>query len=383
MLDDATERRSPAKREPATMAQMRVERLGMQAQIDALQARQAAMFASRSWRITAPARGVSRSCRFLIRLVRASLHRLKPPGFPALPRPHLPRLPGFPALHLRPVLWTFDQYPARPLRTPRPFSTPANPPSIAMVTPAYNHAHFLKATLDSVMSQNYPRLAYIVKDAGSKDGTRELLSLYGDGLRWLSEPDTGQTSAINTGFQHVSGDIMGWLNSDDLLLPGALNYVAAFFNAHPEIDIVYGDRVIIDRDGHETGRAVLPSHDASALRHADYVPQETMFWRRHVWEALGGLDESFRFAMDWDFILRAQGRGFRFRHLPRFLGAFRVYPQQKTHSWTDIGAQEQTRLRETWVRPDFTVEDVNTAIKRYLTRHMLVNTAYKIGVLRR
>jgi hypothetical protein len=334
-----------------------------QAEIDALRTKQAAIFASTS---------SGRSLRSLPGFMRAKL------------RPLLNHTPARWLAPLRkPVLWTFNQHPARPLRLPRAVPTPANPPSIAMVTPAYNHAHFLAATIDSILSQNYPRLAYIVKDAGSKDGTREVLAGYGSRLHWLAEPDTGQANAINTGFRHVSGDIMGWLNSDDLLLPGSLNYVASFFNAHPEIDFVYGDRVIIDREGAEIGRAILPAHDASALRHADYVPQETMFWRRRVWEALGGLDESFQFAMDWDFILRAQAQGFRFQHLPRCLGAFRVYPQQKTHSWVDVGAQDQQRLREKWIGPTFTVNDVKAAIKPYLIRQTLCHYAYKIGVLRR
>ncbi|MEX2552446.1 MAG: hypothetical protein WD627_05545 [Actinomycetota bacterium] len=90
---------------------------------------------------------------------------------------------------------------------------------------------------------------------------------------------------------------------------GTLAYIANYFAIHPDIDVVYGHRINIDREGLEIGRAILPRHDEKAIKWANYIPQETMFWRRRVWDALNGIDESFRFAMDWDFILRARGRG--------------------------------------------------------------------------
>jgi len=338
-------------------------------EIQALQNNEQAMCASTSRRLTEPLRMLRRRIKLPPRLqpyarkLRALVRRLRTPR-----------------------IWTFDQYLPRTLRVPefyRSAKAPAAAPRIAIVTPAYNHGGFIRATIDSVLDQNYPRLSYFVKDAGSKDGTYEVLSSYGSRLNWLSEPDSGQTNAINTGFRHVSGDIMGWLNSDDILLPGTLSYVSSFFAAHPHVDIVYGDRIIINRDGAEIGRVVLPRHDAVALRHADYIPQETMFWRRHVWESLGGLDEQFRFAMDWDFILRAQAAGVRFQHVPRFLAAFRVYPEQKTHSWRDIGEQEQHHLRNIWVRPGWTHRDIKKAIGPYLLRQTLLYYAHRIGLVRR
>jgi glycosyltransferase involved in cell wall biosynthesis len=283
---------------------------------------------------------------------------------------------------LKPWVWTFDQYPPRPLtpsRGRRGSKNIQHSPSIAIVTPALNHGNFIKAAIDSILSQGYPALDYIVKDAGSSDGTCDILRVYGPGLKWISEPDSGQTNAINAGFRHVTGEIMGWLNSDDLLLPGALRAVASFFQSHPDIDIVYGDRIIIDTNGHETGRIVLPPYNSDVLRRIDYIPQETMFWRRRVWEALNGLDETFQFSMDWDFLLRAQGQGFRFQHLPRFLGAFRIHPLQKTQSWKIVGESEQSRLRRTWVGPNFAVEDIKGRIWAYFVLQNLWQYGYRLG----
>jgi glycosyltransferase involved in cell wall biosynthesis len=292
---------------------------------------------------------------------------------------------------LKPWVWTFDQYSPRPLNL-SPVTRGQKPvqysPSIAIVTPVLNHGRFIKATIDSVLSQDYPALDYIVKDGGSSDGARDILRDYGPGLKWISEPDSGQTHAINSGFRHVTGEIMGWLNSDDLLLPGALRTVARFFQSHPDIDIVYGDRVIIDTNGHETGRIVLPPYNPDVLRRIDYIPQETMFWRRRVWEALNGLDETFQFSMDWDFLLRAQDKGFRFQHVPHFLGAFRVHTLQKTQSWKSVGDSEQSRLRRIWVGPNSDVEDIKGGIWPYFLRQNVCQYGYRLsaavgGALRR
>jgi len=188
----------------------------------------------------------------------------------------------------------------------------ADTPSIRIVTPTYNCGHFLvAATIDSVLTQNYPSLRYHVQDGGSTDDSCEVLRSYGERLTWRSEPDDAQAQAINRAFAAIGDcDIMAYLNSDDMLLGGTLAYVANAFRARPDVDLVYGHRIFVDLEGAEVGRAVLPPHDVAALYWADYVPQETLFWRRRVWEALGPFDESFHYALDWDFILRAQAAGF-------------------------------------------------------------------------
>src|SRR5262249_32657359 len=156
---------------------------------------------------------------------------------------------------------------------------------------------FIRKTVESVLGQAYPRLNYLVQDGGSSDETVSVLSGFGSQLNWVSEPDEGQADAINRAFRRVDAEIMAWLNSDDLLLPGALGYVGRFFARHPEVDLIYGHRIYIDADGREIGRMVLPPHDGRVLKWQDYIPQETMFWRRKVWQAIGPLDTAFDFAL--------------------------------------------------------------------------------------
>lgn len=285
----------------------------------------------------------------------------------------------------RPPMWTFEQYSARPIKLaglPPPPALPADPPRIAIVTPSYNHARFLDATIDSVLGQNYPNLHYHVQDGGSSDGSVELLKNRGDRISWRSERDNGQSDAINLGFAGVDGDIMAYLNSDDVLLPGTLATIAHFFQTRPDIDIVYGHRIFIDGDGLEVGRAVFPPHDGKTLQYADYIPQETMFWRRRVWQAIKPIDQSFHYALDWDFILRAQAAGFKFARLPRFLACFRVHDQQKTAATYDVSVKEMQilRLRSLGFAP--TQIEIRRAIAPYVARQIVFHWGYKLGLLK-
>jgi glycosyltransferase involved in cell wall biosynthesis len=258
---------------------------------------------------------------------------------------------------------------------------PEHPPSFAIVTPSLNHCAFIRGTVDSVLAQNYPKLAYLVQDGGSADETMAILRSYGDRLRWRSEPDGGQANAINRGFAELDGEIMGYLNSDDMLLPGTLAYVARAFEADPGLDLVYGHRIYVDAQGLEIGRSVLPPHAPEALKWADYIPQETLFWRRRVWEQIGPFDESFDFALDWDFLLRAQSAGFRFARLPRFLGCFRVHSEQKSHAMIDVGTKEVTRLRARSLGRVPSRRQVKGALAGYLLRQMLFDWSYRLGLL--
>jgi glycosyltransferase involved in cell wall biosynthesis len=287
----------------------------------------------------------------------------------------------------RPPLWAFDQYPPRPV-TPNRAQPPMPPhdplPRIAIVTPSFNHRQYLQATIDSVLGQNYPALAYHVQDGGSQDGTTDLLASYDDRLSWRSVRDSGQGHAINTGFAILGAgcDVMAYLNSDDTLMPGTLAYVAHIFQTRPEIDIVYGHRVIIDGEGLETARAVLPPHDTKALTYLGYIPQETMFWRRRVWDKIGPIDESFRFAMDWDFMLRAQNAGFRYLRLPRFLGCFRVHAEQKTSAMMNVGFAEMQRIRKRQHGRELTRAEINLPVLPFVTRQFMYHWLYRLNILK-
>ena len=284
-----------------------------------------------------------------------------------------------------PRLWSYEQYSSRCLRIDDRYGAekvPDNPLRFAIVTPTLNQARFIKATIDSVLQQNYPNLAYFVQDGGSVDGTANILQTFDNRLQWRSEPDSGQGDAINRGFERIDGDIMGYLNSDDVLLPGTLAYVARYFLENPEVDVVYGHRIYIDSYGFEVGRCVLPPHDAEALKWADYVPQETLFWRRRVWETVGPIDKSFEFALDWEFLLRSQKAGFRFARLPRFLACFRVHDEQKSSSLMQVGEKEMNQLRAEYLGEAPGVFEIGQALRGYLLQQALFDGLYRTGMLR-
>lgn len=288
----------------------------------------------------------------------------------------------------KPKLGVLVQHRPRPLHVPRHYHAPralGQPPVISIVTPSFMQAEFLEGTLQSVLNQGYPRLEFIVQDGGSTDGSAAIIERYQDRLKHgASAKDRGQAHALNLGFAHATGEIMGYLNSDDLLLPGALAYVAAYFEAHPLVDAVYGQRVIVNHSGAEIGRWVLPAHDDAVLPWVDYIPQETLFWRRRIWERTGGrADEAFQFALDWDLLLRFRQAGAKFACLPRFLGAFRHHPLQKTTSqYEETGLKEINILRERYLGRVPTGEEIAKQIRGYLLRHVIRNRLYEWGLLK-
>jgi glycosyltransferase involved in cell wall biosynthesis len=252
---------------------------------------------------------------------------------------------------LRPGLGQLATHAPRPLRLPALPQVAARSsaaPSISVVVPSLNQGRFIGETLDSLLAEDYPALELIVIDGGSTDETLEVVRQREQRIAYLcSERDAGQANAINKGFARSTGEIMAWINSDDRIVPGALSLVARHFADHPEVDVVYGDRILIDERGLEVGRWVLPGHSARVLRWIDFVPQETLYWRREAWERVGScLDESFRFAMDWDLLLRFHESGANMRHISRFLGIFRVHELQKTsRDMATIGQREMNILR--------------------------------------
>lgn len=294
------------------------------------------------------------------------------------------RLKGLLRQVARPRLGNLNQHAPIEMMRPANFTlrcAPDDAPLISIVTPSYMQASFIERTIDSVVSQRYPNLEYFVQDGGSTDGTREILERRASDLSgWVSQRDGGQTEAINLGFARTNGDIMAWLNSDDLLLPGALAYVADYFARHPEVDVIYGHRLLIDENDKQIGRWVMPAHSDSVLSWADFVPQETLFWRRRIWDKAGArVDESFRFAMDWDLLLRLRDAGAKFVRVPRALGAFRIHTQQKTSaSISDIGFKEMDRLRERALGRLPSSAQINAAIAPYLARHLLSDIAWRL-----
>jgi len=203
-------------------------------------------------------------------------------------------------------------------------------PSISIVTPSYQHGRFLEWTLRSVLLQKYPKLDYVVMDGGSTDETPQILKRYKDQFaHFESAPDRGQADAVARGFAHTTGEIMAYLNSDDLLAPGALDFVGRFFLEHPEVDAIYSHRVFIDQANRVDSYWILPRHRNWMMKRWDYIPQETCFWRRRIYDQAGGIDPSFQFALDYDLFVRFMKLG-RMERVNRFLGAFRQHTDSKT-----------------------------------------------------
>ncbi|MDM4015444.1 glycosyltransferase [Roseiconus lacunae] len=250
-------------------------------------------------------------------------------------------------------------------------ASPEKQLSIGIVTPNLNTGEYLERTIESVVGQGFPRIQYVVQDGESTDNSVDIIRQYESKLHcWESRRDGGQTQAINRGLSHVDTDIMAYLNSDDILLPGSLSFVSEYFRSHPDVDVIYGHRLIIDENDQEIGRWVLPPHDDHAIMFADYIPQETMFWRKRAWQAVDcTLDESFQFAMDWDLILRFRSAGLKFVRAPRFLGAFRVIETQKTQVLLETaGTTEMNRLRRRVIGHVPTTREMRRAIRPYRFR---------------
>jgi glycosyltransferase involved in cell wall biosynthesis len=210
-----------------------------------------------------------------------------------------------------------------------------DPPSISIVTPSYQHGRFHEWTMRSVLLQKYPRLEYVVMDGGSTDETPQILKRYEGELAHVeSAPDRGQADAVARGFTHTSGEIMAYLNSDDVLAPGALEFVGSFFAQHPRVDAIYSHRVFINEQNVADSYWILPRHRDWMMKRWDYIPQETCFWRRRIYDQAGGIDPSFQFALDYDLFVRFMKLG-RMERMNRFLGAFRRHAASKTATLTE------------------------------------------------
>ena len=254
-------------------------------------------------------------------------------------------------------------------------------PKISIITPAFRHGKFIERTIQSILSQNYPNLEYIIQDGGSDDETIEVVRPYLSQLAsFQSAKDRGQSHAINLGMGKSTGEILAWVNSDDILLPGALKYVGKFFAKNPEIDVIYGHRVLINENDQQIGRWILPKHSDDILSWVDYVPQETLFWRRRLWRKVGEkIDESFQFAMDWDLLLRFRKAGGHFYRVPRIIGGFRVHPEQKTSSQiNNLGNEEMAHLRKRNLGYEPSGIEILNNVKQYLARHRLENMKWRV-----
>ncbi len=226
----------------------------------------------------------------------------------------------------------------------RPLATPL----VTIVTPSYNQGRFIAATIESVLGQDYPNIEYIVMDGGSSDETAEVVRRYPGRLEFISEKDRGQSHAINKGFQRARGEIVAWLNSDDILLPGAVRRAVAALEKHPEAAACYGEGYLLDEAGYATCRFphTQPFDLWRLANLSDYILQQSVFFRRSALEAIGWVREDLHFVMDWDLLIRL-GKRWPLHYEPAYFGCLREYGAAKTFSGGSRRIDEiATMLRE-------------------------------------
>ncbi len=294
-------------------------------------------------------------------------------------------------------------------------------PLVTVITPSFNQVDYIGYTINSVLQQSYPNVELLVFDGASTDGTVERLASYQDErLKWVSEPDRGQSHAINKGLQQAAGGILTYLNSDDLLTPDAIEQVVMRFQADKQTDLIYGDCQFIDATGSPV--QVVRSNPFlldRAILAQQAINQPGTFWRREVTETIGMMDETLHYTMDIDYWIRAALADFELVYVPGVRAKFRLHAESKTVSqshkfWQDwltvldkIFDQEQiapvleavreeaysyvrwNKLKSEWLND---VADVNIAeikpfladpamARRVLARAMLIEHRTKIPLL--
>jgi len=218
-------------------------------------------------------------------------------------------------------------------------------PKISIITPTLNQAKFIESTITSVQEQDYSNLEHIIVDGGSTDGTLSILERYEGKIRWISEKDKGQADAVNKGLQKTTGEIIGWLNSDDLYLPGTLWKVARFFQGHPGVSWLYGGCRIIDEEGREIRKWITRYKNFLRRRFSykkllleNFISQPSVFFRRDVIDAIGLLDVNRFYVMDYEYWLRL-AREFPPSVMREDLACFRMHGTCKSH----LGFKRQFR----------------------------------------
>jgi len=222
---------------------------------------------------------------------------------------------------------------------------------VSIVTPSFNQGRFIERTLVSVAHQDIDGLEHLVMDGGSKDETVRVLRDFDPPVRWRSEPDRGQTDALNKGLREAAGEIIGWLNSDDVYYPGAIKRVLEVFEEHPEVDVVYGMADHIDENDRAFEAYPTEPWDLTRLQDTCFICQPALFMRRSVLERYGYPDDNLHYCMDYEYWMRLGLQGARFHYLESKLAGSRMYGENKT-----LGARVAVH------------REINSVMKRLLGR---------------
>lgn len=246
--------------------------------------------------------------------------------------------------------------------------TDSSLPLVTVVTPSFNQAPYIERTILSVLDQDYPNLEYIVVDGGSTDGSLDIIKKYSDHISsWISEPDLGQTDAINKGFSRGNGQILAWINSDDTYNPGAVREAVQFLQEHPDVGLVYGDANFINAQDAVIGTFPAAQTDRTRLLQGYvHVPQQSAFFRSDLWKKIGPLDPSFFFAMDYDLWVRLSALA-PLVYLPKKIWAnFRLHDDGKTIASDDRCWPEMLRVHRREGGSWFSVIQMKYYIRRLL-----------------
>ena len=221
-----------------------------------------------------------------------------------------------------------------------------NHPLVSIIVPSYNQGKYIKYTIDSILSQDYPSIEVLVIDGGSSDETIEILETYKDQISWISEQDNGQAHALNKGLKMARGDVIGWLNSDDTYLADAVEKAIYALNKQTGCSLVYGEAAYIDESGNKTGRYTTEPYSSKALLHHCIICQPTVFFKRQLLEKAGGANDEYDMALDYEMWLR-YSKFTPLLYIPEELACSRMYPQNKTSLYRRKSIKEAMRACKT------------------------------------
>lgn len=266
-------------------------------------------------------------------------------------------------------------------------------PKISIITPSYNQGQYLEDTILSVLGQNYPNLEYIIIDGGSTDNSVEIIKKYEDRLTyWVSERDNGQSHAINKGFSIATGEVLAWLNSDDLYMPNILPYISEIYATG--FNGILSGQCIHYRENlyhlHTYASNVVNDSTLYSLKMFDYVIQPSTFWHKNVWANVGKLREDLHFGFDWEWFIRAKNAGFELKTTYKTLSLYRIHQAHKTGSGGQKRQEELIKIYEDYsskyarlykllIFETLTFSNFYARLYCYLLRLFRVNTTY--GVL--